>query len=433
MVGVEEIRTAIVDREEEIKQKFEKETMIEREAENKIERLISRDAALIITGVRRCGKSIFAFMLSKGKECSYVNFEDERMPVEAKELNSVMEAIYSLKGENPGILVFDEIQNVYGWEKFIARLIQNKKIIITGSNARLLSKELATYLTGRHIDFTLFPFSFREFLKFENFEPNVHLTKDIAKTKNSLRTYLETGGFPLAYKIGKLFLIENYKDIIERDIVQRYKIKYVRVLKDLARHLISNISKEFSYNKLRNVLGVKSVHTIINYAGYLQNAYLIFVVERFSFKLKEQMLAPKKVYCIDTGLANVLGFKTSEKYGSLIENSVAVELFRKKSLDRNLEIYYWKDHQQREVDFVVKAGRSVRQLIQVCYDMEDLATKERETASLLKAGKELKCRNLLLITWDYDGEEEMDNRKLKFIPLWRWLLTPPALKTAGGP
>ena len=417
MVNIEELKAAIVDREEEIKKKFKEENIIERESEKIVKKYISTDIALIITGVRRCGKSILAFMLGKDNKYGYVNFEDERLNIEARDLNKVLEALYSLKGDID-ILIFDEIQNIFGWERFITRLIQNKKIIITGSNARLLSKELATYLTGRHIDFTLYPFSFKEFLRFKNFSPNIHLTTDIAKIKNYLDEYLKAGGFPLTYKVGKLFLVENYKDIVERDVIQRYKIKYPKVLKDLAKYLISNLSKEISYNKLKNILGVKSVHTIMNYTEYIQNSYLVFLVERFSFKLKEQMIAPKKVYCIDTGLSNAIGFKFIENFGRLIENIVAIELKR-----REKEIYYWKDYQQHEVDFVIKEGTKVKQLIQVCYSLEDLETKKREIRGLIKASDELKCRNLLIITWDEEKEIKEKNKLIKVVPLWKWLLS----------
>ena len=416
MAHIEEIKTAIVEREEEIKQKFEMERIIERDKTDKAKKLLSTDVALIITGARRCGKSIFAFMLGRDEKFGYVNFEDERLSIEGRELNRVLEAIYALKGD-VNLLIFDEIQNVDGWEKFVSRLLPTKKVIITGSNARLLSKELATFLTGRHVDITLFPFSFREFLRFNEFEPNIYLTKDIARIKEYLRDYLENGGFPLVYKIGRVFLMENYKDIIERDIIQRYKIRYPRVLKNLAKYMITNSSREISFNKLKNILKVKSVHTIINYSSYLENAYLLIFLERFSFKLKEQVKAPKKVYCIDTGLINSIGFKFSENLGRLVENLVAVELKR-----REKKIFYWKDHQQREVDFVVKEGLRVKELIQVTYASEMNEIERREIKGLLKASKELKCKNLKVITWDYESEEEFKNQKIKFVPLWRWLL-----------
>lgn len=421
MVNLQEIKTAIADREEEITQKWTTENIIERELYKKAKSLLSHDTALVITGVRRCGKSMFAFMLGKENNCAYVNFEDERLLMNAAELNIILEAIYSLKG-NVDLLIFDEIQNITGWEQFVSRLTPNKKIIITGSNARLLSKELATYLTGRHIDVTLFPFSFREYLKFNNIEINFNLTKNIAQLKNSLEDYLSIGGFPLTAKLGKIFLLEAYRDILERDIIQRHKIIEVKAFKDLAKYLISNTSCEFTCNKLKNIFGIKSAHTIKNYISYMESAYLIFTLERFSFKLKKQGLAPKKVYCIDAGLANTIGFTTSENHGKIMENAVAIELLRKVSSDPNIELYYWKNAQQEEVDFVIKEGLKIKELLQVCFKLDNQNTKQRELKALVKASEELKCNNLLVINDNYDAEETIENKKIKFIPLWKWLL-----------
>ena len=419
MINKEVIKTAITDKEEELREKFREENIIERELT--IPKL-TRDVANIITGVRRCGKSIFAFLLTKDKNSAYVNFEDERLNVKAKELNAVLEAIYELKGD-PKFIVFDEIQNVEGWERFISRILARKKIIITGSNARLLSKELATLLTGRYIKHELFPFSFREFLVYKNFKPNIYLTKDIVKVKKLLKEYIKLGGLPLTYKLGKMFISETYKDIIERDVIQRYKIKYKKLLKDLALFYISNFSSLVSFNNLKKVYKVKSVETISNYSEYLSNAYLLFFLHRFSFKLKEQKIAHKKVYCIDTGIINTMAFKFSQDFGRLMENLAAIELLRKKSyLNKDLEVYYWKDYQQREVDFVIKQGLKVKQLIQVTYASDRDEIDEREIKALLKASEELKCKNLLVITWDYENEERIKGKKIKFMPLWKWLL-----------
>ena len=421
MASTEEIKTAIVDRENDLRKKFREEHIIERELFKKAESLISKDVALIITGPRRCGKSILAFMLGSNKTFAYVNFDDERLIIEATELNKVLEAVYSLKGD-VDFFIFDEIQNINGWEKFISRLIQTKRIILTGSNARLLSKELSTHLTGRHVDLTLFPFSFNEFLTLKGLKYNIHSTQDIAKIKNYLEEYLETGGFPLAQKLGRIFIVESYRDIVERDILQRYNIRYPVVFKELARYLISNISNEISFNQLKNVLKLKSSHTVKDYVSYLSNAYLLFVLERFSFKLKEQMLAPKKIYCIDNGIVNAIGFKFSENKGKAMENLVAIELFRRMNSNKKLEVYYWKDHQQREVDFVIKDGKNLIQLIQVTNISSKKEVNKRELDSLLRASTDLRCKNLLVVTYDYEAGEFYKTKKVRFIPLWKWLL-----------
>jgi predicted AAA+ superfamily ATPase len=419
MADIETIKRAIVDKEEDLKWKMKSEKIIEREL--KIDR-ISTDAATIITGVRRCGKSILAFLLTLNKQAAYVNFEDERLQVEARNLNLILEAIASLKGEVE-FIVFDEIQYINGWERFVSRLLPTRKIIITGSNARLLSKEFATFLSGRHIDYELFPFSFREYLNFNNFKPNVHLTRDISKTRELLKEYIKTGGFPLTFKLGRSFLVENYKDIVERDVIQRYKVKYEKVLKELAKYYISTVAREISFNKLKNILNVRSVQTIKNYSEFLSNAYLIFFLEKYSPKLKLQMISPKKVYCIDNGFVEAMSFKTSEDFGRLMENLVAVELMRRKSYwFKNQEIYYWKDYQQNEVDFLVKEGEKIKQLIQVTYVSDKNEIETREIKGLLKASELLNCKNLVVITWDYEDKISIENRKIIFRPLWKWLL-----------
>jgi len=419
MTDIETIKRAIVDKEEDLKGKMKSEKIIEREL--KIDR-ISTDAATIITGVRRCGKSILAFLLTLNKQAAYVNFEDERLQVEARNLNLILEAIASLKGEVE-FIVFDEIQYINGWERFVSRLLPTRKIIITGSNARLLSKEFATFLSGRHIDYELFPFSFREYLNFNNFTPNFYLTRDISKTRELLREYIKTGGFPLTFKLGRNFLVENYKDIVERDVIQRYKVKYEKVLKELAKYYISTVAREISFNRLKNILNVKSVQTIKNYSEFLSNSYLIFFLEKYSPKLKLQMISPKKVYCIDNGFVEAMSFKAGEDFGRLMENLVAVESMRRKSYwFKNQEIYYWKDYQQNEVDFIVKEGEKIKQLIQVTYASNKNEIETREIKGLLKASELLNCKNLVVITWDYEDEISIEKRKIIFKPLWKWLL-----------
>jgi len=420
MTTIETIKVAITDTEEQLKKKFMQEKIIPREL--KIGG-ISTDVANIITGVRRCGKSILAYLFTRNKNAAYVNFDDERLQIKAQQLNMVLEAIYSLKGDVE-FIVFDEIQWIEGWERFISRLLPTKKIIITGSNARLMSKELGTVLTGRHIDFELFPFSFREYLMLNDFKPNIYLTQSIAKIKDFLKKYLEIGGFPLAYKFGRSFLVENYKDIIERDVIQRYNVRYRGVLRELARYYVSNSGLKISFNKLKKILGVKSVQTIKNYSYYLSNAYLIFLIEKYSPKLKNQYISPKKVYCIDNGIINTIAFKISSNIGNLMENLVAIELLRRRSYwFNNWEIYYWEDYQQNEVDFVIKEGKSIKQLIQVTYATDIYEVSDREIKALIKASKLLGCKDLLIITWDLEDETKINNKTVKFMPLWKWLLT----------
>lgn len=418
-MDIEHIKRVIRDQEEEIKDTFKKEKIIRRECETQD---LLKSNLLVLVGVRRAGKSILAHLLLKGKKYAAINFDDERLfGIEIGEMDKILEAFYQIYGEIKYIIL-DEPQNVTGWELFVNRLRRRKKLIVTGSNAKLMGKELATHLTGRYSDFTLYPFSFREFLKFKGFTPDLYLTESIAQTKKYLKEHIENGGLPESFKMGKKYVLKLYEDIITKDIISRYGIKYSRGMKELAKYLVSNVASEITYNSLRKIMGVKSVHTVKNYMEYLENSYLLFIVERFSYKLKLQMRAPKKVYAVDTGIANI-GFKFSPDYGKLMENLVALELVRKKSMDPLRELYYWKDYKHHEVDFVLKKGAEIKQLIQVCYGFNVPNTKEREVNALIEASSELKCNSLLVITNDFEAEERKNRKKINYLPLWKWLLS----------
>jgi len=203
---------------------------------------------------------------------------------------------------------------------------------------------------------------------------------------------------------------------------ERHNVRYADDLYSLAKFLMSSFSNEISYTKLKNTLNFRSVNTVQSYVRYLEDTYLIFHLDMFSFKQREQIKSPKKMYVIDTGMANAVSFKFSEDIGNMMENTVAVELLRQKSNSiSRIEVYYWKDTQHREIDFVIKEGPDISQLIQVCYNINDLKTRKRELRSLVGAAKELNCNNLLVITWDYDNTEEYNGNSIRYVPLWKWL------------
>ena len=301
---------------------------------------------------------------------------------------------------------------------------QGYNLIITGSNSNLLSSDLATHLTGRHIPVIIFPFSFPEFLKAEEKE----LTG--AETQSKLYDYITYGGYPepLLKKIDhKDYLTTLFDSIIFKDIVKKFNIRFAQGIEDLAIYLISNVAKEFSYNTLSKVTKCKSVHTVEKYLNYLEEAFIFFKLNRFSFKVKEQISSNKKIYCIDNGFIHSKAFRFSSDTGRLYENIVAVAL-KKIEMGGEAKIYYWKNKEKEEVDFIIKKGLKIDRLIQVCYDISDVPVpaKEREKRSLIKASKELKCNNLLIINNDYEAEEKFEwygiKRKIKYIPLWKWLL-----------
>ncbi len=418
-----DFKLIIKEQREELKSIEKRENLIERECLGRAKKFLKYPNVLAIVGVRRCGKSIFSYLLAKEKRFGYINFDDERLiGVRTAHLNDILQAFYELYGDIEYI-VLDEVQNIKNWELFVSRLRRTKRVIITGSNSKLLAGELATYLTGRHIDITLFPFSFREFLDLNQIKRlKVYTTREKAKVLKALNEYLKIGGFPEVKKFGKTILFRIYDDIITKDILLRYKIKKIEEAKKLAKYLITNFCQEISYCKLAKSLGIKHVSTLSNWISYLEQSFLFFKLERFSFKLKQQFIAPKKIYCIDNGIVNAIAFRFSENIGFFMENAVAIELQRKKSLNPLTEIYYWKDHQQNEVDFVIKNNRKIAHLIQVtCANSKD-EIKERETKSLIKASKELKCNKLLIITLNCEGEVKYKGKKIKLLPLWKWFL-----------
>ncbi len=426
-IDLNTIKTTILDREQEIKKPLSEQTLISRTIElEKIKKIISYDLITIITGVRRCGKSTLAIELCIPGNFGYVNFEDERLRIDSEGLNKVMEALYDIKGKDLETIIFDEIQNVPGWESFVSRLIGSKKLIITGSNARLMSKELGTALTGRHIDFELFPFDFHEFLNYVGikFDKNeIYLTENKALLLKTLEEYMLKGGFPIGIKNGSTYLLELYDDIIVRDIIQRHNIRNINGVKGVLRYISSN-SSEMSYSKLSRIFNNISSQTIAKWINYAEDSYLIIKIERYSKKLKEQFLAPKKIYAIDTGIITSLIDENKNQKGKLMENIVAIELIRRNSYfsNKNTEVNYWKDYEQREVDFLVRIGNTVKELIQVSYVVDTFEKSNREFKSLLKASEELSCNNLLIITWDQIGDIQIGEKKISLKPLYLWLL-----------
>jgi Predicted ATPase (AAA+ superfamily) len=217
--------------------------------------------------------------------------------------------------------------------------------------------------------------------------------------------------------------VRIYADIIEKDVLRRFKIRMKETFKELAKYLISNVASEFTIRKLSHIFEVKDVHTVRNWLDALENSYLFFILERYSPKLKEQFIAPKKIYCMDNGLVNAISFRANERLGKLMENLVAVELLRRKKYWYNSsEIYYWKDYQQNEVDFVLKEGTQIKQLIQVTYASSKNDIGEREIKGLIKASNALICKDLLIITWDYEDMINIGNKIIKCMPLWKWML-----------
>lgn len=418
-----DFKRIVAEQREELEDIEARSSLVQREALPRAAGYLAAPNVLAVLGVRRCGKSIFSYMLSKKRSFGYVNFDDERL-VDAgtPDLDRVLQAFYDLYGKID-LVVLDEVQRIGGWELFANRLRRTKSVIVTGSNSKLLSGELATHLTGRHTDMTLYPYSFREFARSKGSSGAEALTTfERAQTVKLLDEYLNDSGFPETRILGRGILQGIYGDIVSRDILHRHKVRKAETLRYLAKYLATNPGCEASYSRLAKTFEVGHVSTISNWISYLEQAYLFFRIERFDFSFRRQALAPKKFYCVDVGLARAVGFRFSEDVGKAMENVVAIETQRMMAFQDDLEVYYWKDHQQREVDFVLKNGPRVEQLVQVTYASDRRDIPDRELSSLERASSALRCKNLLVVTWDFEGEERLGNKKVRFIPLWKWLL-----------
>src|SRR3989338_1243067 len=381
--------------------------------------------AVFVSGLRRAGKStllnqVISDLYKEG--VYYLNFEDERLvDFNVEDFNPLYEVFLELYG-NKKVFFFDEIQNVPQWEVFVRRM-QGKgcKFFITGSNASLLSKELGTKLTGRNINIELFPFSFVEFLSFKGFrlsKNGLSLTSERASLKKHFAEYLRHGGMPEYLKYQEPTLLKRvYEDILYRDIVARYGIKQVKPLRELGLYLLSNIGGTFSYNNLKKVLELGSMNTVKSYADYLENSYLIFLISRFSYSLKQQFVSLKKIYCIDNGLAEAVAFQFSKNKGKFLENLVFLELRRKFP-----EIYYYKTTNNLEVDFLIKSGKNDLLLIQVADNLDNEKTRQRELNALIKAMDELKLKTALILTEDTEEEIALEGKTVMVKPIYKWLL-----------
>ena len=375
---------------------------VEREQLSKIP--LETHYAIIISGARRSGKSTLLHQILKRlPNFYYFNFEDTRLiDFEASDFQKLDEIFNEEYGPSQFYLL-DEIQNVKEWEIFVrSRLDRQKHIIITGSNASLLSKELGTRLTGRHLNTELFPFSFRETLS---------IIKEIPSPK-ALGEYLGKGGFPEFLIYGKTEILrELLSDILYRDIVARHGIRQIKQLQEMALYLLTNVGKEFSYNNLKSMFGFGSVNTPISFISYMEDSYLIFTVPKFDYSLRKQLVNEKKVYSIDNGLsiANSASF-TSDK-GRMLENAVFVALRRSYK-----EIYYFR--KKGECDFLVKRTGKIIKAIQVTYDLNE-DNKRRELDGLAEAMKEFSLNEGLIITMNQEDEIISEGRKIHVRPAWK--------------
>jgi len=371
----------------------------------------------IVTGIRRCGKSTLLKQLSEKLDSFYyLNFDDERLlKFSVEDFDSLLilwKKLYKSK-----TIILDEIQNVKNWERFIRRIYdEDYKIILTGSNAKLLSGDLSTHLTGRHIKLELYPFSFSEYLRFKNFDSDKWKTTDrLAKLLRLTDEYVENGGFPEYVIFGDVdYLKRIFEDILYKDLIVRFKIREIKSFRELANFLFTNFTSEISYNSLQRALNFKSVVSVKNYIGHLQESYLLHELYKYDYSLKKQIIYNKKIYSIDNGLRNQVSFRFSEDSGKLLENTVFLQLKRS-----GKEVYYYKN--KRECDFLIKQKTKIVEAIQVT-DVLSAANRERELNGLIAAMESFNLKKGLIITRNQDEKFRSQGREIRVLPIYKWLL-----------
>lgn len=394
-------------------------TMVEREID---QRLVLSPEILVISGIRRCGKSVLLQQIrsQQAEQDFYLNFDDERLiNFEVDNFQTLYEAFIELFGEQK-TFYFDEIQNISGWERFVRRLYDNGcKVFITGSNANMLSRELGTHLTGRYCQIELYPFSFSEFLKMKGVYPE---HKDFYTTtgKSNLRRffddYLKTGGFPRYIQDkNNSYLSTLYENVIYKDVVTRNKLNGERELLEMMYYLASNATKRFSYNSLAKVVGLKHPDTVKNYLEHIESTYLLFQVMRFDWSIKKQIGYQKKVYFIDNAIINKVGFNATDNMGQLLENLVFIQLKR-----QNKEVYYHDDGV--ECDFIVREDGHIISAFQVTHSLGDVKTRQREINGLLSALNAYNLSEGMILTTDETEELTIEGKKIVICPTWKWLL-----------
>jgi len=371
------------------------------------EALLQSPSIKLLTGPRRVGKSSQAILMLRGKNFAYLNFDDNELLKNWDEglAEKLLNEVY------PGFqyLLLDEVQNVKGWDVWVSKLFRRGiNLVITGSNANMLSGEMATMLTGRYLEIKMLPFSL-----FETVEFNQELTKD---------DYLKNGGYPetVAQRaITQSYLQTLFDSVVYKDVVRRHNVRNATDLNNVATFLLANFTGMFSYNDVAADLGFSSVATTKKFMDYLHEPFLFYYLDRYNNKLKLMKKAPRKVYVVDNGFVSSRSFNLSENLGKLLENLVFVELLRR-GYDTEKSLFYYHSRNDKETDFVLREGTKVKQLIQVCYDISNCKTEKREVDSLVECAGELKCDNLTIITWDDERVIEKNGYTIKVVPVGKF-------------
>lgn len=384
---------------------------------------VTTSEILIITGIRRCGKSVLLQQLRNklSEQDFFFNFDDERLAsFTVSDFQALQECFYELFGQQH-TYYFDEIQNIPGWETFVRRLYnEGCKVIITGSNARMLSRELGTHLTGRYISVEIYPFSFVEYLKLINVHPvqaDFYTTTGRSNLLVQFKNYIENGGFPKYLQThSPRYLSSLYESIIFRDVMARNALTNEKEIKELVFYLASNATRRITYSSLGKIIGIRHAETVKNYLEYIQQTYMIFQLMKYSPSVKVQMLNPKKIYFIDNAIIGRIGFNATDNIGYKLENIVFIELKR-----RGYDLFYHSD--KKECDFIVRQEANITQAYQVTVSVSDAKTRKREISGLQEAMNAYGLSEGYIITMDEKETVQVDEGIIHVVPAWEWMLT----------
>ena len=380
--------------------------------------LLNSHLIKLITGPRRVGKSTQALLMLRDKNFAYLNFDSQPL-LNAWDANLVMRMLDDVY---PGYdyLLLDEVQNLDVWDMWVSELYrQGKNLIITGSNAKMLSSEMATVLTGKYLQVEMLPFSLEELFDWNKLDLHHLMSEQDAECKVLTDDYLRNGGYPevvASRQLVRSYLDTLFDSIVWKDVAKRHNVRNITDLNNLAVYLVSNFCNPLSANELAEELGLSSVNTTKKYMDYLHEPYLFYYLSRYNNKLKLMKKAPRKVYVVDNGFVAAKAFSVTENLGRLLENQVFIELVRR-GYDTEKTMFYYRSRNDKEVDFVLRQGAHIERLVQVCYDMNSPKTEKREVDAIVECAGELKCDNLTIVTYDDERTIEKDGYKINVVPI----------------
>ena len=383
--------------------------------------LLNSHLIKLITGPRRVGKSTQALLMLRNRNFAYLNFDSQQL-LDAWDAGLVMRMLDDVY---PGYeyLLLDEVQNLEAWDLWVSELYRlGKNLVITGSNAKMLSSEMATALTGKYLKVEMLPFSLEEFFDWNKLDLSKLNPEQQADASALMDDYLRNGGYPevvASRQLTRTYLDTLFDSIVWKDVAKRHSVRNVTDLNDLALYLVSNFCNPISANELTEELGFSSVNTTKKFMDYLHEPYLFYYLPRYNNKLKLMKKAPRKVYVVDNGFVAAKAFSLSDNLGRLLENQVFVELLRQ-GYDTDKTMFYYRSRNDKEVDFVLRKGTHIEQLVQVCYDMSNAKTEKREVDSIIECAAELNCSNLAIVSNNEERTIEKDGYRIDVVPVAKW-------------